>query len=77
MKAKTDDIDTLVIANLLRTGEYGNCLIPDETAQTLRELVKLRFEFLKDQKNYKRQAFALLSLVFPEYRDTAIKNPFK
>jgi transposase len=76
MKAKTDDIDTLVIANLLRTGEYGACLIPDETALTLRELVKLRFEFLKDQKNYKRQAFALLSLVFPEYRSTPIKNPF-
>ena len=77
LKAKTDDIDTLVIANLLRTGEYGSCLIPDEIAQTLREIVKLRFEFLKDQKNYKRQAFALLSLVFPEYRVTAIKNPFK
>lgn len=76
MKAKTDDIDTLVIANLLRTGEYGPCLIPDEAAQTLREIVKLRFEFLKDQKNYKRQAFALLSLVFPEYRTTPIKNPF-
>jgi transposase len=76
MKAKTDDIDTLVIASLLRTGEYGACLIPDETALTLRELVKLRFEFLKDQKNYKRQAFSLLSLVFPEYRQTPLKNPF-
>lgn len=76
MKGKTDDIDTLVIASLLRTGEYGSCLIPDEIAQTLRELVKLRFEFLKDQKNYKRQAFALLSLVFPEFRKTAVKNPF-
>jgi len=77
MKGKTDDIDTLVITSLLRTGEYGSCLIPDEIALTLRELVKLRYEFLKDQKNYKRQAFALLSLVFPEYRSTAIKNPFK
>ncbi len=76
MKAKTDDIDTLVIASLLRTGEYGACLIPDEIALTLRELVKLRFEFLKDQKNYKRQAFALISLVFPEYRQTSLKNPF-
>lgn len=76
MKCKTDDIDTLVIANLLRTGEYGSCLIPDEIALTLRELVKLRYEFLKDQKNYKRQAFALISLVFPEYRKTPLKNPF-
>jgi transposase len=76
MKGKTDDIDTLVIASLLRTGEYGACLIPDEITLTLRELVKLRYEFLKDQKNYKRQAFALIALVFPEYRQTPIKNPF-
>lgn len=76
LKGKTDDIDTFAIASLLHTGKYGSCLIPDETAQTLRELVKLRFEFLKDQKNYKRQAFALLSLIFPEFRNTALKNPF-
>ncbi|HAX62040.1 MAG TPA: IS110 family transposase [Elusimicrobia bacterium] len=75
-KAKTDDIDALVIAQLLRTGEYGNCLVPDETVQTLRELVKLRYEFIKDLKNYKRQALSLLSLVFPEVRTTAIRNPF-
>lgn len=76
LKAKTDDLDTIVISSLLRTGEYGSCLVPDETAQTLRELVKLRYEFLKDQKNYKRQAFALFSLVFPEFRKSPLKNPF-
>jgi transposase len=75
-KAKTDDIDSLVIAQLLRTGEYGSCMVPDETVQTLRELVKLRYEFLKDLKNYKRQTLSLLSLVFPEYGTTAIQNPF-
>jgi transposase len=75
-KAKTDDIDALVIAQLLRTGEYGNCLVPDETVQTLRELVKLRYEFIKDLQNYKRQVLSLLSLVFPEFHTTAIKNPF-
>lgn len=76
LKAKTDDIDTLVIAQLLRTGEYGACMIPDETVLTLREVVKLRYGFLKDLKNYKRQVLALLSLVFPEYLKTALKNPF-
>lgn len=75
-KAKTDDIDALVITQLLRTGEYGSCLVPDETVQTLRELVKLRYEFIKDLKNYKRQALSLLSLVFPEVRTTAVRNPF-
>lgn len=75
-KAKTDDIDALVIAQLLRTGEYGNCLVPDEVVQTIRELVKLRYEFIKDLLNYKRQALALLSLVFPEFHKTAVKNPF-
>jgi transposase len=75
-KAKTDDIDALVIAQLLRTGEYGNCLVPDEVVQTIRELVKLRYEFIKDQQNYKRQALALLNLVFPEFHKTAVKNPF-
>ena len=75
-KAKTDDIDALVIAQLLRTGEYGNCLVPDELVLTIRELVKLRYEFIKDLLNYKRQALALLNLVFPEYHKTAVKNPF-
>lgn len=75
-KAKTDNIDALVIAQLLRTGDYGNCLVPGETVQTLRELVKLRYEFIKDLQNYKRQALSLLSLVFPEYHKTAVKNPF-
>lgn len=75
-KAKTDDIDALVIAQLLRTGEYGNCLVPDEAVQTIRELVKLRYEFIKDLQNYKRQALALLNLVFPEFHKTAVKNPF-
>ena len=75
-KAKTDDIDALVICQLLRTGEYGNCIVPDEIIQTLREFVKIRFEFIKDQQNYKRQALALMSLIFPEFNRTAVKNPF-
>lgn len=75
-KAKTDDIDALVICQLLRTGEYGNCIVPDETIQTLREFVKIRYEFIKDQQNYKRQTLALISLIFPEFSKTAVKNPF-
>ncbi len=75
-KAKTDDIDAYVIAGLLRSKEYAASFIPEELIQALREFTKLRYELIKDRKNYERQAYSLLSLVFPEYSKTAIKNPF-
>lgn len=75
-KAKTDDIDAYIIAGLLRSKEYASSYVPDELIQNLRELTKLRYELIKDRRNYERQAYSLLSLVFPEYRKTAIKNPF-
>lgn len=75
-KAKTDDIDALVIAGLLRSKEYRSSYIPSEQIEDLRELTKIRYEFMKDQKSYKRQAKALLHLIFPEYTKTFIQNPF-
>ena len=33
-------------------------------------------EFFKDLKNYQRQCYALLELVFPEFSSTSLKNPF-
>lgn len=74
-KAKTDNIDALVIAGLLRSGEYLKSYVPDELVQSLRDLVRLRFNLLKDLKDYKRQVSSLLHLVFPEYT-TLITNPF-
>lgn len=75
-KAKTDDIDAFIIAQLLRTGEYVQSQVAEEKIQALRELTNLRYEFVKERKNYQRQIFSLLSVVFPEYEKTAIKNPF-
>jgi len=75
-KAKTDDIDALVIAQLLRTGEYVQSQVAEEIIQSLREITKLRYELIKERKNYQRQAFSLLSVIFPEYEKTALKNPF-
>lgn len=75
-KAKTDDIDAYVIAGLLRSSEYASSFIPEESIQILREITKLRYQLLKDRKNYERQAYSLLSLLFPEYPQTAVKNPF-
>ncbi len=75
-KAKTDDIDALVIAQLLRTGEYVQSQVAEELIQSLRELTKLRYELMTERKNYKRQVFSLLSIIFPELEKTALKNPF-
>lgn len=75
-KAKTDDIDAFVIAGLLRSNEFASSYVPEDKIQTLRELTKLRYELIKDHKNYQRQALALLNIIFPEYKQTALKNPF-
>ena len=75
-KAKTDDIDALVIAQLLRTGEYVQSQVAEELIQSLRELTKLRYELMTERKNYQRQVFSLLSIIFPELEKTALKNPF-
>ena len=75
-KAKTDDIDALVIAQFLRTGEYVQSQVAEEAIQSLREITRLRYELLTEKKNYQRQAYSLLSLVFPEHAQTALKNPF-
>ena len=75
-KAKTDDIDAYVIAGLLRSKDFSSSFIPEDRIQALRDFTKLRYELVKDRTNYQRQALSLLTLVFPEYSDTALKNPF-
>ena len=75
-KAKTDDIDALVVAGLLRSGDTAASYVPEEQVQILREFTKMRYEFVKDRKNYQRQVYALLEIVFPEYSRTVLENPF-
>lgn len=74
-KAKTDSIDALIIAGLLRSGCAASSYIPDEEIRSLRDLTRLKDGYLKDTKNYKRKAYSLLNLVFPEFLNI-IKDPF-
>lgn len=74
-KAKTDSIDALVIAGLLRSGCASGSYIPDDAIQSLRDLVRLKDSYLSDIKNYKRKAYSLLGLVFPEFL-SLVKDPF-
>ena len=75
-KAKTDKVDSLVIAGLLRSKEALASYVPEDEVQVLRELVRLRHYLQKDKKNYLRKASSLLNLVFPEYTNF-VKDPFK
>lgn len=74
-KAKTDDIDAYVIAGLLRSGEAQSCYVPDDQIQGLRDLVRLRNTYLDNLQTYRRQATALLQLVFPE-AFSVVRDPF-
>jgi len=75
-KAKTDKVDSLVIAGLLRSKEALASYVPEDEVQVLRELVRLRHYLKKDKKNYLRKAYSLLNLIFPEYTNL-IKEPFR
>ena len=59
-KAKTDKIDSVVIAGLLRSGETTGSYIPENDVQALRELVRLRHSLQKTKKNYQRRVLSLL-----------------
>lgn len=74
-KIKTDDIDALTIAGLVRSGEAKSSYITDEIIQTIRELVRLRAGFMKELQDYERKVFSLLNVVFPEYLNI-VKSPF-
>jgi len=74
-KAKTDAIDAYVIAGLLRSGHASQSHIAEDTIQSLRDLVRLRASYQANLKAYKRKAYSLLSLLFPEYLN-CIKDPF-
>lgn len=68
-KAKTDDIDAIVIAGLIRTNHATSCYVTDEQIQSLRDLVRLKNSFQDQLKNAKRQLISLLVVTFPELRD--------
>jgi len=74
-KAKTDAIDAYVIAGLLRSGHAQGSHIPEDDIQSLRDLVRLKDGYSGSMKAYKRKAYSLLNLVFPELLQL-VKDPF-
>ncbi len=65
--AKTDEIDTLIIAETIRFGRYKASSVPQEKLLALRELCRNRFYLSDMGSDLKRKITALLDQVFPEF----------
>ncbi len=66
-EAKTDSIDTLVIAETIRFGRYKASSVPQEKLLALRELCRNRFYLIDMGSDLKRKITALLDQIFPEF----------
>lgn len=66
-KRKTDIIDSLLIADLLRYGDFVETSLSNEDYLSLRNLSRFRSYFISSIGDLKRKTIALLDQVFPEY----------
>ena len=66
-KRKTDIIDSLLIADLLRYGDFVETSLSNEDYLSLRNLSRFRSYLISSIGDLKRKTIALLDQVFPEY----------
>ena len=66
-KRKTDDIDSLLIADLIRYGDFVETRLADEAIQSLRTLTRFRSYLVDSIADLKRKVICVLDQVFPEY----------
>ncbi len=72
-KRKTDIIDSLLIADLIRYGDFMETTLADEDFMSLRNLTRFRNYQKGTIGDLKRKVIAVLDQVFPEYK-SAVKN---
>ncbi len=66
-KRKTDIIDSLLIADLIRYGDFVETSLSNEDYLSLRNLSRFRSYLVSSIGDLKRKTIALLDQVFPEY----------
>ena len=66
-KRKTDIIDSLLIADLLRYGDFVETSLSNEDYLSLRNLSRFRSYLISSIGDLKRKTISLLDQVFPEY----------
>ena len=66
-KTKTDSVDSVIIAEVIRFGRYCKTSVEPGDLQAMRELCRQRFYIIDMASDLKRKVIALLDQVFPEY----------
>ena len=74
-RVKNDNIDSVMIAALLKSGRFSEGYVSQEQLQSLRELYRHRASIEHQLKALKRQTSTILTVVFPEL-ETVIRDPF-
>lgn len=64
---KTDKIDSLIIADFIRYGEFSETELASEEILELRNLSRFRFSLVSSIGDLKRQTICVLDKIFPEY----------
>jgi len=67
-KRKTDAIDALLIAELVRYGDFMEARLPDEALLSLKQLARFRAYLVDAIGDLKRKVICVLDQVFPEYQ---------
>ena len=74
-KRKTDIIDSVLIADLIRYGDFDETSLSDEEMLSLRNLSRFRNYLVSSIGDLKRKVICVLDQVFPEYQ-SAFSNIF-
>lgn len=72
---KTDNIDAILIAQVLRFGEGSKTKLPDNQTLTLRKLSRFRCDLVDQISSIKKKILAILDQTFPEYTE-CFENAF-
>ena len=73
-KVKNDEIDSLVIALLLKSGKFSSGYVTDDEYQSLRTLYRNRSSIQADMKDVKKRILTQITVTFPEFEK--IMKPF-
>ena len=68
-QAKTDPIDAVIIAEVIRFGKYSSTHFPQHKILALREMCRNRLYMVDSVSDLKRKITALIDQIFPEYEE--------
>lgn len=72
---KNDNIDSQMIAALLKSGRYSKAYVSQKLYSSLKSLYRHKATLMDEMKKAKRQVQSTLAVVFPEF-EQIVKDPF-